>query len=138
MRLWDKVERFAMRTRYSDSEESRTYNICDLKMCISSKRSPERGQGQTELHNGPRCTFHSALGSVQSYTAVIFYLFILCFINNVGCTPASYSSSEWYQQQEAKAVVSYAPYLLYFNWLHLYFNGFLISWVHFWRISSLP
>ena len=84
------------------SEDRRT-NICDLKKCPSSKRSPDLGSSV------PKCTFCLSLGRVQSYSAVIFYLFILCVIKNAGCMSGSYSSTDWYRLQEDNTVVSYPP-----------------------------
>ena len=119
MRLRNECERTS-RTQYSVLEDRRTDSTCDLKMCFSSTGSPYNGRvfpdkcrlTPDRCPSRPKlCTFHSALGRVvQSYSAVIYYLFIICFINIVGCSPAgSYSSAEWYRQQEDKAVVSYAP-----------------------------
>ena len=120
--LRNKCER-KNRTIYSDLEEHRTHSTCDLKMCRSSNGSPDSGQVFSDrcrvspdmCTTRPKSyTFHSTLGRVQSYSAVIFYLFIICFINNVGCLPAgSYSSTDWYRQQEDKAVVSYVPSILF-------------------------
>ena len=123
MRLENECVR-TIRTRYSDIEDRRTDLNCDLKMCHSSTGSPYTARvfpdrcrrTPDSCPNRPKmCTFYSALGRVvQSYSAVIFYLFIICFINIVGCSPAgSYSSTDWYRQQEDKAVVSYPPLLLF-------------------------